>query len=71
MGDGQTNQDYSGYSMPERVYILNNTFEGKKYGIMGGDNLIALNNIFTNAPVLAVKNVDGSGQRDHAQRCQC
>ena len=59
MGDGNTVEDYSGYSMPERVYVLNNTFEGNKYGITGGDNLIALNNIFTSAGALALKNVDG------------
>ena len=60
MGDGQTREDYSGYSMPERVYVLNNTFDGNRYAITGGDNLIALNNSFTNSTVLALKNVDGS-----------
>jgi Right handed beta helix region len=60
MGDGRTREDYSGYSMPERVYVLNNTFDGNRYAITGGDNLIALNNSFTNSTVLALKNVDGS-----------
>ena len=59
MGDGQTREDYSGYSMPERVYVLNNTFDGNRYAITGGDNLIAINNIFTNSTVLALRNVDG------------
>ncbi len=59
MGDGRTREDYSGYSMPERVYVLNNTFDGNRYAITGGDNLIALNNIFANSTVLALRNVDG------------
>lgn len=60
MGDGQTREDYSGHSLPERVYVLNNTFDGNTYAITGGDNLIALNNIFTNASARALKNVDGN-----------
>ena len=60
MDDGQTREDYSGYPMPEHVYVLNNTFDGNSYAITGGDNLISLNNIFTNSTVLALKNVDGS-----------
>jgi hypothetical protein len=59
MGNGQTVEDFSGYSMPERVYVLNNTFDGNSYAITGGDNLIALNNIFTSSTVLGLKNVDG------------
>jgi Right handed beta helix region len=59
MGNGQTVEDFSGYSMLERVYVLNNTFDGNSYAITGGDNLVALNNIFTNATMLGLKNVDG------------
>ena len=40
--------------------MLNNTFDGNEYAITGGDNLIALNNIFFNSSVLALKNVDGN-----------
>ena len=60
MGDGQTREDYSRYSMPERVYVLNNTFDGNRYAITGGGNLIAINNSFTNSTALALRNVDGS-----------
>ena len=59
MGDNQTVEDFSGYSMPERVYVLNNAFDGNSYAVAGGDNLVALNNIFTNLTMLGLKNVDG------------
>ena len=45
--------------MPERVYVLNNAFDGNSYAVAGGDNLVALNNIFTNLTMLGLKNVDG------------
>jgi len=44
--------------MPERVEVSNNTFDGNRYGITGGDNLTATGNTISNSDV-GLKNVDG------------
>ena len=59
MDNGETNEDYRAASIPERIHVFNNTFVNNAYGVTGGDNLIALNNIFVGSPNLAVKNIDG------------
>ncbi len=59
MSDGNTTEDYEGASIPERIYLFNNTFVGNDYGVTGGDNLVAVNNIFVDHPGVAMKNVDG------------
>jgi parallel beta-helix repeat protein len=60
MDNGDTAEDYRAASIPERIHVFNNTFVGNDHGLTGGDNLIALNNLFVNATNLAMKNVDGS-----------
>jgi len=60
LDDGRTHEDFRGASIPERIYVLNNTFSDNSHALTGGDNLIALNNLFINSPVLGIKNVDGS-----------
>jgi parallel beta-helix repeat protein len=59
MDNGDTAEDYRAASIPERIHVFNNTFVGNDHGLTGGDNLIALNNLFVNATNLAMKNVDG------------
>ena len=58
MDKGESNEDFRAASMPERIYLINNTFMDNHYGVSGGDNLIALNNLFLNSTTLALKNVD-------------
>ena len=58
MDNGESNEDFRAANIPERIYLINNTFEGNPYGLSGGDNLIALNNMFINSTTLALKNVD-------------
>jgi hypothetical protein len=58
MDNGETREDFRGASMPERVDVSNNTFDGNRYGITGGDNLIAVDNTISNSEV-GLKNVDG------------
>ena len=58
MDNGDSNEDFRAANIPERIYLINNTFVGNPYGLSGGDNLIALNNIFINSTTLALKNVD-------------
>ena len=59
MGDGKTKENYEAADIPEPIYFINNTVVGNTYGITGGDNLIALNNIFFNMKRSALKGVDG------------
>jgi len=57
MADGNTVEDFSGAPIPERVYLINNTFVGNNYGVSGGANLIVLNNIFTDTHNTALRRV--------------
>jgi Bacterial Ig domain/Calcineurin-like phosphoesterase/RTX calcium-binding nonapeptide repeat (4 copies)/Right handed beta helix region len=65
MADGRTLEDASGASMPERIHVFNNTFDGNTYGITGGDNLVAVNNIISNSAQVGIKNTDGSSIVSH------
>ena len=64
MPDANTNEDYSGADVLETVHTYNNTFYGNEYGISGGDNHMAFNNIFVNTAVRAVWRVQGLGGDD-------
>jgi hypothetical protein len=58
MDQGDTVEDYRAASIPEPIHLFNNTFVNNPYAITGGDNLIALNNIFVDSTVMALKNID-------------
>lgn len=58
--NGNTVENYEGASVLERIYLINNTFAGNNYGMAGGDNVIALNNLFVGNKAVAMKNVDGN-----------
>ena len=60
MDKGDTNEDYRAASIPEPVYVINNTFYNNAYGITGGDNMVVKNNIFAETDLIALKKVDGS-----------
>lgn len=62
MDNSETTEDYRGASLVERITVTNNTFDGNAYGITGGDNLVAVNNIFARQPNIALKNVDGASR---------
>jgi hypothetical protein len=59
MDNGDTVEDLRAASIPERIHLTNNTFVDNAYGVTGGDNLMALNNLFVNATGIALKEVDG------------
>lgn len=65
MDAGDTSEDYRAASLVERITVTNNTFDGNEYGISGGDNLVAVNNVFARHPGLALKNVDARSQTAH------
>jgi len=56
-GPTDTSEDYSGPPMPEHLFVFNNTFIGDHYGIVGGANVVALNNIFADVQVRALRRV--------------
>lgn len=64
MDGGNTVEDFRGASIRERIHVFHNTLVGNDHGISGGDNLIALNNVFVGHQ-LAVKNVDGDSIVGH------
>jgi Right handed beta helix region len=64
MDGGVTTEDFRAASIRERIHVFHNTFVGNDHGISGGDNLIALNNIFQGHR-LALKNVDGDSIASH------
>ena len=55
MDNGDTSEDYRAASIPERIHVYNNTFVDNDHALTGGDNLIALNNLFVNSTTLATK----------------
>jgi hypothetical protein len=65
MDNGETKEDFRGASMPERVEVTGNTFDSNRYGITGGDNLIATNNTISHSSIAGLKNVDGGSSVTH------
>jgi hypothetical protein len=57
MTSGNT-EDFSGAAVPERVYLINNTFVGGSYGVVGGANFIVFNNIFKDFQNSALRRVN-------------
>ena len=66
MDKGDTIEDFRAASIPERIHLFNNSFVNNPYGVTGGDNLIALNNIFAEHTTLALKGIDGDSIVAHS-----
>ncbi len=60
MPDGETIETLVGAPAVERIVVLNNTFISERNGIVGGANLIALNNLFTGITGTAIRRVGGN-----------
>ena len=60
MDGANTTEDFRAASIPEPIYIFNNTFVANDHGITGGDNTVVVNNLFVGHATLAVKNVDAN-----------
>ena len=65
MSDAMTNEDYRGADVPEPIEVVNNTIVGNEYGITGGDNLVAINNVIAGSKQLGMKKVDGQSVASH------
>ncbi|HEX8991476.1 MAG TPA: right-handed parallel beta-helix repeat-containing protein [Anaerolineales bacterium] len=59
MHSGNTNEDFSGVSTDEPVRVYNNTFYGNNYGLSGGANLVAFNDIIANSTSRGAWRVQG------------
>ena len=59
MPNANTLEDYSGADIREAIRAYNNTIYGNDYGISGGDNLVAFNNIIANSITKGVSRVQG------------
>jgi len=64
---GHSSEDYHGASLTERFTVTNNVFDGNNHGITGGDNLVAVNNVFAHHVGPALKNVDGASRVAYSQ----
>jgi hypothetical protein len=60
MDNGDTSEDFRAASIPEPIHLFNNTFIGNDHSLTGGDNLVALNNLFVNSSNVGLKGVDGT-----------
>lgn len=58
-GEGVTKENYEAADVQEPIYFINNTLYGNNYGITGGDNLLALNNLIVDTKMTAMKKVNG------------
>jgi hypothetical protein len=59
MADGATRENYQGAPLEEPVFVIHNTFVKNHYGLIGGDNLLALNNVFKRTEKVAMKRLRG------------
>lgn len=65
-GDSNQGNFPGGYAMPERIYVLHNTFvRNGMGGILGGINMVVHNNIFYNNSTVDLKNVTGNSTASH------
>jgi hypothetical protein len=62
MDNGETLEDFRAASMPERIHLFNNTFVANRYGVTGGDNMFAVNNIVANSSAVGMKGIDGGSK---------
>jgi hypothetical protein len=65
MSDAISDEDYRGADVPEPIEIVNNTIAGNEFGLVGGDNLVAINNIIRGNKRLGMKKVDGGSVASH------
>jgi hypothetical protein len=57
--DGRTIEDFGGAPLAERVTLIHNTFLDERHGLIGGANVVVLNNLFARIRGGAVRRVGG------------
>lgn len=58
MADGNTRENYEAASIPEPIFVVNNTLADNYFGISGGDNMVVINNIILNTKRTALHGID-------------
>jgi len=58
--DGRTIEDFGGAALAERVLLVGNTFTAERNGMIGGANVVIVNNIFTGIRESALRRVKGA-----------
>ena len=61
-----TLEDFSGAPSQERVHVFDNTFVNENYGICGGVNVVAVNNLFANITTAALRHVRGPSETSYS-----
>lgn len=64
-GEGVTKENYEAADVKEPIYFIHNTLVGNNYGVSGGDNLLALNNVIAGTKTTAMKRVNGESLVAH------
>ena len=59
MSDGNSKENYKGADLPEPIFIIDNTFINSHYGIIGGGNMVLLNNVIVETAKVALKRIHG------------
>jgi hypothetical protein len=57
--DGKTLEDFEGAPLEEPVFALHNTFTKNGWGLIGGDDVVVLNNVFVRQREAALKRLGG------------
>ena len=65
MDNGASSEDFRAASLLDEIRLFNNTFVGHSHAVSGGDNLVAVNNLFVNSSTLGLKGVDGNSIASH------
>ncbi|HSF18705.1 MAG TPA: right-handed parallel beta-helix repeat-containing protein [Vicinamibacteria bacterium] len=65
MDNGRTKEDFRAASVVESILLVHNTFLDNDHGVTGGDNLVALNNLFVGSSSIALKGADGASIAAH------
>ena len=61
MVDSSANEEnFAAASLKDRIYLFNNTLVANQYGVTGGDNIVALNNLIISTQKTALKHIDGA-----------
>jgi Right handed beta helix region len=65
MSEAVTKEDYRGAAIPEPIEIVNNTIVGNDFGITGGAQLVAINNIIAGSKQFGMMNAVGRSVASH------
>ena len=71
VADGLTRQNFKGAELIEPVFIVNNTFVDSNHGLVGGGNMVVLNNIFARIAKVALLHVEGDSAAGRNLLWQC